>query len=200
MNFDIPEIYVHEPWPPEEYNTILSEVGRIIFNWNNIERLMRQILFNLSDGREKTNILTAHMGTTIQMHALRTIANTYFQDPQKDTLLHAIKLFERLREYRNYLIHSFNMIKINQEYGAVFASMQSYMAKGNFQIKELDLDEKEIAQISKLIRCASHYFTLLHNHIVPFNHGEVPKERLKPIPEKFPLPDKLPTTLRCPSI
>ena len=196
MELKIPEFYIDAHWPPDDYAPFLSEIGRIVFSWNESERIVRQITYNMAGGGEGPAILAVHMGTSSLLDAARTYANRHYSDERKEHLLHAIKLFERLREYRNYIVHSFNQVLCVGNGIPAAIGMQQYRAKGSYVIEESQYNLSQIRAIAKVFSGANKYFTHLHNHIVPYALKNRPLEQLLPLPEKFPLPDRLPKSRR----
>ncbi|MFK8075708.1 MAG: hypothetical protein AB8B84_03915 [Granulosicoccus sp.] len=185
--FEVPEFYQKTQWPPREYDPILREMGRLIFNWNSIENSTRNILDALIGAGQKSNILTAHMGTQSQLDALKTIANGFLNDDEKNHILHAISLYSRLREYRNYFVHSFSML-----YGPTpMAGLSSLKAKGNLVKDELKLTEDEFVHISTVVRCAVHYFNLVLCHF-RYKDNQLEEYRIyDELPSFFPIPPQL---------
>ena len=189
IELEIPQLYNKSLWPPNRYDEILCTMGRIIFNWNSIENCTRNLLNTLVKAGAKSTIVTAHMGTQDQINALKTIANTYLDRDQKEHILHAIKLYERLRGYRNYFVHGFSALQMGS---SPMAGMVDIKAKGQFVIEELPLTSDNLAKLSHIIRCAVHYYNLIYCHFRYIDNKRQEYDRYRTLPEiKFPIPDKL---------
>lgn len=189
-------------WPPDELKPILVEMGRIVFNWNGFERSTTRLLNELIGGERdhKLTIVTAHMTTNTQLDALRTIAAEFLEDNEREHILHLVKLFERLRERRNFYVHAFDGFSyplfekdgiLRMDAGSPVGKMRSISAKGRLHSNESDVSSKDLEIEAKLIHKASHYIALL---VLYFRRGDNPEYQM--LPEKFPLPEKLKKTTR----
>ena len=174
-------------WPPPDWDPILSEIGRIVFNWNRIEEITTKILNTLIGGQERSTIITAHMNTAIKNDALRTIAYEFLSDEERDHILHAIMLFNRLRERRNYYIHAFNTISftVSGSFNPQ-AQLDNYSAKGRLRRHVLTVTVDHLHNESVILNSATHYFGLLYGY---FAHIEGSNQ--EGLPDKFPIPDRL---------
>lgn len=99
-------------WPPKEWNSILIEVGKIVFNWNTLERTISQLLYTLVGDGDNVKILVAQLGNRTVTDSIKTFANEFFEGKEREHLLHLVELFDILRGYRNYYIHSFNGVSV----------------------------------------------------------------------------------------
>ncbi len=177
-----------DTWPPNEFDPILAELGRLIFNWNTIERTLTQILNILTGSFPKNQILTAHMSTTAICDALKTVANELHIGEERNHLLHAVSLFEVLRDYRNYYVHGFNTILFVP--GDVpRACFNTKSAKSKLTIRRLELTAKQIAEVSFQCMDASGYLALVHNYFYYTDKPEYANlPKLHPLPPRFVKP------------
>lgn len=177
-------------WPPDEFAPILIEMGRLIFNWNNVEQTLTKILNVLTGTYPKNQILTAHMGTSGICDALRTVATELHEGEEQEHLLNCINIFIRLRDYRNYYVHSFNTIMYfpTGEHKAVFRATS---ARSKLIAHDLQNDANQISEVAFECKEAHSYFALVHNY---FYYSDKPEyEKLPdfhPVPFKFKKPKK----------
>jgi hypothetical protein len=68
----------HKDWPPDAWNPILVEIGRIVFNWNTLEGTVTRLLNVLAGGGDNVTILTAHIGNKTISDAVSTFANEFY--------------------------------------------------------------------------------------------------------------------------
>ncbi|MES2043765.1 MAG: hypothetical protein V4475_07795 [Pseudomonadota bacterium] len=170
-------------WPPKECDAVLAAIGRIVFNFNTCERTITQMLNVLIGGDHHAVIVTAHMGTNTQLDALRTLAAEYQQADQREHIAHSIKLFERVRERRNYYIHSYAFVPGNP---GPTAGMQSWSARGRLKIHKEVVTAETLENEARMIMRATEYLALVHNHF------SMPDDlTYQTLPERFPLPDAL---------
>lgn len=176
------------PWPPPVYDAALSQIGRIVLNWNVIERTTTQILNILLGGEHRAMIVTAHIGTTTQIDALRTLAAEFLEEPQKGCIFHLIDLFERLRERRNFYVHSLHgmAISFKDHPPAFFVTLNSFSARGRLKQHRVEVTTDDLLEEAVTLRRAAHYFALVHNH---FYYPDNPSYQT--LPDRFPLPDRL---------
>lgn len=174
-------------WPPAEWEPILCEIGRIVFNWNTLENTTVRILNILIGGEEKAAIATTHMSLNAQIDAIKTLANEYLVDDELDHILHLLSVFDRFRERRNFFVHSFSIIGFSRLNPPQYqATMDSYSARGRFKRHQMKVDASILAEEAKDMHRATHYFALVHNH---FSMPDNPE--YKNLPERFPLPERM---------
>lgn len=169
-------------WPPSTSDQTLAAIGRIVFNFNACENTITQLLNILIGGDFHALVATAHMGTNTQLDALRTLTAEYLRDSEKEHVLHSIKLFERMRERRNYYIHSYSQVPGTPD----TAGMGSWSARGRIKRHREVIRLKELQLEASNLYHASHYLALVHNH---FSMPDA--EEYQTLPAKFPLPDVL---------
>jgi hypothetical protein len=174
-------------WPPVEWEPILCEIGRIVFNWNTLENTTVRILNTLIGGEEKAAIATTHMSLNAQIDAIKTLANEYLDDEELDHILHLLLVFDRFRERRNFFVHSLSVIGFSSLNPPQYqATMESYSARGRFKRHQMKVDVNILSAEAKHMYRATHYFALVHNHFsMPDNPSYIN------LPEKFPLPERM---------
>ena len=204
MEFNIPDEYKRDPWPPERYEPILIEVGRLVFNWNSIENTTRELLNNFVSGGPKVEILTQHMGSQSQIEALKLIARSKSEE-EKKAIHHAANLYEILRSYRNFFVHGFNTIvteNITLDFGSeanpviiptnrVAAKMTDRVAKREYREDTLTLTYENLQVYSNVMRGSVHYFNLLFCYFKYIDSEREEHKKYKLIPIEFPIPPKL---------
>jgi hypothetical protein len=197
MNFpDTPE-HKQTLWPPTEWDAHLAMMGRIVFQFNQIEDYHRRTLIHVVGKSVEVEILTAHLGSNTINDALRTIANEILKNPEKDRVNHNIKVFERVREYRNYFVHG--MIGLKQSLLGAPSQvvlnptlhMRTVKARNGYFSEEIDLDAKDLENFARYLTASVNYFVA---NLLYFS-GHPAHSTL---PEKLPLPDKLNKSRRVP--
>ncbi len=170
----------------EEYADVLAQVGILVVYWNRVEEAARLLVrhFNRGD-RDRSDILTAHMGTNSLCDALRTLSSAYCKSHEQEHIRHYIKLLERVREYRNYYIHGL----LGYEEG--MGQIQTLSARSNLILHAESVDAEDIENIA--IRCleVSRYGINLYERLRQRESARKQKKRLPPLPDKPPLPNKL---------
>jgi hypothetical protein len=97
------------PKPDDEMRcSYLCALGRLIVNWNQAENSLRQILIDLCGASPAIWILTAELGSVSLENALKGASFDIGQARLTPYIEHCIEWFSRLREYRNYYVHSIN--------------------------------------------------------------------------------------------
>lgn len=185
-------------WPPKEWDPILREIGRIVFSWNVIENAITNILNLLFGGEHRAIIVTAHMGITLKLDALRTLAAEFLTGDEQEHVFHSIDLFERLRERRNFYVHGFTSITqklagVEQDAGQLKflwtdfgAALGSWSAKNRLKRHELSLTAADLGREASVFHAATEYYARVHNH---FRYPD--KAEYQSLPEKFPIPGRL---------
>lgn len=177
-------------WPPDEFAPILIGMGRLIFNWNNVEQTLTRILNILTGIYPKNQILTAHMGTKGICDALKTVAIEFYSGNEQKHLLNCVEIFTRLSDYRNYYVHSFNTI-IFLPSGENKAGFRSTSARSKLLTHDLENDANQISEIAFQCKEVHSYFALVYNY---FYYTDKPEYQnlpeLHPQPPKFTKPKK----------
>ena len=178
---------MRKPWPPEKHNLLLADFGRIVFNFNSMERAIHRLLWLLSTrGNEDDIALPAitHLSNVAVVDALTTVLSEFYQDPIAEHARHLIKLFGILREYRNYYVHGFNNVDF---YGGGFLKTTS--ARGNIVDHELRITISDVQKLADCLHEAHEYAALIYCCSSEFmQNGSLSHWSW---PEKFPLPDRL---------
>lgn len=173
-----------------EAHKVLSKLGQIAIEWNNIDALMRLLLSVFIGGGDKTDIITAHMNSPVFINMMKTFTAEY---APKDAQAHFTCLYEfydRMREYRNYYIHGITNIAYEKDRPIGFA--QSRSARGRLVLHQDSID------LTKLQGCLDNLDTLrafLNRFLDEFLWGGNKKDLVGYLPlasiEIPPLPDKL---------
>lgn len=179
----------------QHWNPVFQGIGRIVYHWNNFERNGVTLLNEIIGAGHKAVIATAHMGTNAQLDALRTIAVELLSGEERECVVHFVKLYERLRERRNFYVHSFQRLTIDLERsngkvrmrpGTNHGGLSGIHAKGRLKQTTGQITKDELFEESQLMQAATSYAALLVCH---FKYPDNPDYGT--LPEKFPLPDRL---------
>lgn len=196
------------PWPPDDWSPLLIEIGRIVYNWNTIENTVKRIFLHVTNNTLKTNeitptgqIMVAHIPLTTLSGSLRAIVTETISGDLKDHLIHSVELFDRLKDYRNYYIHSFSgiqtrIVKVQTTSGEEVdawvpgpGTFKTTSARGALKVSTNNITADEARRVSQLLTAANSYLSevslFAHLH---FSASVVDGPRTPP--EKFPLPHK----------
>lgn len=172
-------------WPPDHFGPLLIEMGRLVFNWNSLERILVQILNLLTGTFPKNQVVTAHMGTSAICDAMKTVANEFHKDDEQKHILHCVSIFETLRDYRNYYVHGFCHI-LYVPGGEPKAGFYSKSARSRLVVHRMENDVADIKEVAFQCKEASHYLALVHNYFYYNDKPEYEKlPSLHPLPPKF---------------
>jgi hypothetical protein len=177
--------------PSEQTTQLLAEIGRLVITWNGIERELSDLLEILAGLNDEVRAITAHMGSVSICNALQTIANEFLPDDGRDHVLHAVAVFETLREYRNYYVHGIIGLPPEQEIEPVVYTY-GVSARGHLILHQGSITKTEImdcvARAGELLRyvealCWPAQTLAYHLRTVPSDWTS--------LPEKPPQPDRL---------
>ena len=175
-----------EVWPPEQYAPILVEMGRLVFNFNAMERVVhRTLLLLATQGNEDEAVasIITHMNNVPAVEALRSVTMDYYEDWIREHCLHVCELFDRLREHRNYFVHGFKDIQLDGR-----ATIKTSTARKGLRDHELVVDAADFAALASLMHRAGSYAAHVYCCSAEIIRGA---ERVTEVPELFPLPEKL---------
>lgn len=174
---------------------LLASIGDMVMTWNRTEGALKSLLLSLCDFSPASHALTAELGTTGLMHALKTLASRKSREIQ-EAVDHICKGFEILRVYRNYYAHGLFVCRIrdDQTYGIVY----TISAKGEYAVDIDEVSVSDIANITQEMRRFSVAASELEDLIFP-QAGSVYGQPL-PSPETLPLPKKLQKTRSTPPL
>lgn len=179
-------------WPPKEWNPILIEVGKIVFNWNTLERTISQILNTLVGEGDNVKILVTQLGNRTVTDSIKTFANEFFKGKEREHLLHSVELFDILRGYRNYYIHSFNgvstqLVEVNTPSGPITAwdSVNTMATFSGLRVRKKLEEHKDIKRvedikpIALLLKDANTYCAKVSLHFKSPDKHNLPDSKFK---------------------
>jgi hypothetical protein len=175
-----------EIWPPAEYEPLLAEMGRIVFNFNSLERVTHRIVLMLATrGSEdrSVQILITHLNNVPATDALRSLAIDAYDGAVQEHALHLAELFDRLREYRNFYVHGFKDINLGGG-GAV----STRTARKGLKYHDLRVDRESMADLARSLQLAHSYAA---NVYCGFGEILLSRPEVRGLPEKLALPDRL---------
>ena len=191
MPFTLPKEVSARVWPPDGMSEHLAEIGRVVFCWNVIENTFRHALANIVGGGQKVDILITHVGSNTWLDAMRTIAHHYLPKEEEEEIVHAIRLFELIREYRNFYVHGFSQVRSTIDGSIYWAGMLSKRAKGRFVIEESAITIGELSQFTVYLSAAKNYYASLSLYYFYKGDSGEDAARYKNLPERLPLPERL---------
>ena len=83
-----------------------AALGAAVVAWNRVENSLRQMLITLCGAGPEIWILTAELSAIPLVRALNSGATDVACPRLRPFIEHCTEWFDRLREYRNYYIHS----------------------------------------------------------------------------------------------
>ena len=170
----------------------LAAIGRIVFCWNVIENSFRRTLTEIVGGEQKVDIILTHVGSNTWLDAMRTISHYYLPREEKEGVLHAIKVFETLREYRNYYIYGFSEVRGTIDESTYWAGMRLRRARGQYFFEESVMTIKELTDFSVYLSAASNYYARLSLFFRYKDDNESENgKRYGTLPERLPIPSRL---------
>jgi hypothetical protein len=192
----------------KHHHAIFAAVGELIYEWNNLEHVTRNLILRLVGRTAAAQILTANLGSVPLCEALRTIGNELTKQPVQDRIINAVQYIERLREYRNFYIHGFMFIAfqfeneqdmLNANFGAAkpIGVLDSFSAKSRYSRSELDFAIEDVQTVVSWCKSGRRYVGNIMGFV---RDSKVPPPARPPqsLPEMLPLPDKLKKLHRYP--
>ena len=175
------------PTMPEDatFNDVPAElacaIGAMSINWTIVESALEALIsayLNL-DG-EIGRIITTPLGNNTRCNILEGVAHASETEPESlSAVLHGITLFNRNREHRNTIMHSFF-------YGSeAFRFLKLDLNKG-VRRREFIGTPDVVWDIARDIKRLFHYLMTVEAHVT-----ERRENRHIALPDKLPLPNKL---------
>jgi hypothetical protein len=169
-------------------------MGRLVFNFNSLERVVHRTLLMLATKGtedEAVSAIVTHMNNIPATDALRSVATDFYDGWIREHCLHLCELFDRLREHRNYMVHGFKDIRVDGR-----ATISTTTARKGLKDHELVVGAAELRTLASLMHRANGYAAHVYCCAAEIIHDRV---RKTPIPELYPLPDRLqkPTETRA---
>ena len=90
----------------EKYEAFVREMGRLVLSWNSAEQHLVSLIRRIVVDTRAIDILTAHMTAEAKTQAIRVCASEMPDGDIKDSLLHACKYADILRDWRNHYVHN----------------------------------------------------------------------------------------------
>lgn len=177
-----------DTWPPRSYDPILSEFGRVVFNFNALENSVRRHLWSITtSGREDDMVepLIVHMGNAALVDAVRTTATEFYDGWIKSKSLDLCDVFDRTREYRNYYAHGLNTIKFDGS-----AELRTKSARGRMVKHHLQISHEDVVWLASWCKTAASFGASVYVNVMQELRG-VPSAKREPFREKPVLPDRL---------
>lgn len=175
--------------PKGSFTPFYALLGELVIQWNYTESLAGFLLSGLAGGGDKTRILTSGLGNVALKEALLTFSNEFAEADLRAHINHFCDYFDRMREHRNWLIHSITMLGYDEGGNAVGMS-QSTKAKGRLVLHHKLTREADLSECIKHLLELHCYGNLLVPHVCGFDKP-LPQPRPLSSIEMPPLPDKL---------
>jgi hypothetical protein len=168
-----------------------ASLGTLLVAWNQAENSLRQILIALCVAGPEIWILTAELGGTSLENALKSGATDIASLKLKPFISHCVEWFSRLREYRNYYVHSINDVHPHVN-GKIAGVASQTTAKNRLAIHQEFILEERISELTAWISslndfCSDVLFHVSAHPLTEFSDGR-PFPLLPEIPE---LPGRL---------
>lgn len=181
-----------EPWEDPLY----IAMGQLVVIYNAAEERIRTLLTNLVADFDnimniQARIMVSELGAVGLENALNAIAGDLLPKTQREAVQHLVKLYERVRGYRNFYVHG--IIQVGGptlETPTVRGHVVTYSAKGalteHMTMIGLDDIHEAVDQAQVLGNYARDVTQYLRDDAKP-----VPAFSPAPLPDKPPLPPRL---------
>ncbi len=170
-------------------------LGDFIMTWNQAENAMRRLLLTLCGPSPTTRILTAELGTRGLTDGLNAMATT-LKGERRIAVETVVKLYNRIREYRNYYAHGISIIACHPDTNIAMGVAHMAMAKGKLAVAQ---DIITIQQLEATTGWANSLQDAVGNILDTIDPQEGSRAHPPlPSPETLLLPDRLTKTLRYP--
>lgn len=185
---DLPEISALPCEPP-----FFEALGEMIVYWNRLDNAMRGFLLGLYDAQSfqeiiRANAIIVELGNVGLAQAVKTLANEILSGEVRDHTLHAVKYFERLREYRNYYAHSIASIIPAKSGPHGFAAQTT--AKGKYKWSRDPISIPQVRDIARHCYLLVNILTRISWHRT-WQEGDPHVPERPPLHPMPPLPDTL---------
>lgn len=122
--------------PTHAEREVFYALGELVTAWNFAENHVRSVIVTIVAGESTirqhalAEIVTAEMGAVAMAASIRAVAADVVTGPESDHLKHLVALYERVKEYRNFYVHSITgaVTKLRNPSG-VFAVITGTSAK-----------------------------------------------------------------------
>ena len=168
-----------------------ASLGVFLVTWNDVENSLRQLLIALCGASPQIWILTAALGGPSLENALKSGATDIAPPKLKPFIEHCVEWFDRLREYRNYYVHSIHGVAPHFS-GKVVGVASQTTAKTRLAIHQEFIFEERISELITWINslnvfCSDILFHVSAHPLTEFSNGTP----FPPLPEMPKLPIKL---------
>ena len=130
------------------------------------------------------------MGNVALVEALETLARELAPQELTDHLLHAKKLFETLREFRNYYMHSASRIGLLDD-GKLGVVLEQLTSRRRVSFHKEGMNEQQLAELLDRIHAAANYVRLIWGRLVSIAYRDPAPDPPLSSREMPPLPDRL---------
>lgn len=173
----------------EKTRDLEAALGRSVIAWNHFEASIEMIIYGLSGGGKRTDVLTAHMSSVTLANVLSTLANDFSSDQLQPHLLHLVEGFERLREYRNYYFHGIRLIGFT-EAGEAEGLAQTTSARSRLTLHQASISIAQLNEFTAACRTALGHASAVITEI--WEVSKLPGAELPGLPPEMPpLPDRM---------
>ena len=164
-----------------------ATLGRGIMEWNNVEALLRLLLYKAAGGSgDRIDVLIANLGTVAIGQSLQAISATW-DEPLRGHLRHCAALFEAARLFRNHYVHDTLMLGTTGDDNQTIALTQhSKIANGSLKLRQGTIDQGQLEAFNAQISTLRNY----GSDLIGYMWAIPGRESLDGL-EKPPLPDKL---------
>jgi hypothetical protein len=175
----------------ETRRSYLCALGSLIVNWNQAENSLRRILIDLCGASPAIWLLTAELGSVSLENALKSASFDIGPARLSPYIDHCIEWFSRLREYRNYYVHSINDIGLNSAEKVVGVYLQ-VSAKKRITVHSEFIGLDRINKFNSDVIEFLNFVSDVQFHVSAHPLTEFPDGRpFPPLPEMPLLPDRL---------
>lgn len=173
--------------PPEGQEEFLAELGTLVMLWNRLEEFARLLIrLVYYEHPDKSDILTAHMGTTSLCNTLRTLSSEFATPESHDRIMHYVTYLEIIREYRNYYVHGI----LGYEEGGGY--LQATSARSRYTLHHETITIEHLRTATRRCWRLHEYGGALFEYLEDRLRAKRKKKTLQlQLPDKPPLPERL---------
>ena len=166
-----------------------AKIGEIIVAWNSVEYLARNMLSHIAGGGPSALALTANLGNVAVKEGLDVLANEILTGSFQDHVFHFGKMFDCLREHRNWTVHGVIAIAKNSS-GETIGISQMESARSRLVLHQKHTTIDELEELLSHIKALNLYGgnILFSEDLTGIPQISAPRLSLL---EKPPLPDRL---------
>ena len=164
-----------------------AALGRGIMEWNNVEALLRLLLYKAAGGSgDRIDVLIANLGTVAIGQSMLAISATW-DEPLRGHLRHCADLFDAARLYRNHYVHDAMMLGSTGDDNRLIALTQhNKIVGGSLKLHQGTIDQSQIDAFNAQLSTLRNY----GSDLIGYMWGIPGHQSLAGV-EKPPLPDKL---------